>query len=164
MSLVFSLFLFYLFFCRLCFILELKTAEGWFFQRFHLSIWVIVVHELGTLSIRVHNSLKVHGNSWDLKFDNFSEFQNVFFFWISKRFIMTLCVRKPICNSPLTIWFGDNNSKCGERLTKNWASNAASTLFAGFPGLLFGLLEAEGVSLSNEDWNGGDGFVGYVDV
>ena len=29
-------------------------------------------HEIGTLSIRVHNSLTVHQN-----FDNFSEFQNV---------------------------------------------------------------------------------------
>ena len=63
--------------CRLCFILELKTAEGWFFQRVYLCTWVIGGHELGTPSIRVHNSLTVHDNSWALKFSNFSEFQNV---------------------------------------------------------------------------------------
>ena len=67
-------------------------------------MWAIGGHELGTLSIRVHNSLTVHYNLWALKFDNFSEFQNV------KRpphpppipsVIMTLCVRKSICDSPL---------------------------------------------------------------
>ena len=63
--------------CRLCCILELKTAEGWFFQRVHLCIWVKGGHELDTLSIRVHNSLTVHDNSWALKFDCFSEFQSI---------------------------------------------------------------------------------------
>ena len=43
----------------------------------HLSVWAIAGRELGTLSIRVHNSLTVHANLWALKFDNFSEFQNV---------------------------------------------------------------------------------------
>ena len=61
----------------LCFILELNPAEGWFFQRVHLCILAIGGHELVTLSIRVHNSLTVHDNLWALKFDNFSEFQNV---------------------------------------------------------------------------------------
>ena len=63
--------------CRLCFILELKAERGSFFQRFHLYIWAIGGHELGILSIRVHNSLTVQDNSWALKFDNFSEFRNV---------------------------------------------------------------------------------------
>ena len=40
-------------------------------------IWAITGHELDTLCIGVHNSLTVHDNSWALKFDNFSEFQNV---------------------------------------------------------------------------------------
>ena len=68
---------FFSFFCYLCFILELKTAEGWFFQRVHLCIWAMGGYELGTLSMQVHNLLTVHNNSWALKFDNFSEFQNV---------------------------------------------------------------------------------------
>ena len=63
-------------FCRLCCILELKTGERWFVQRVHLYVWAIRRHELGTLSIRVHNSLTVHENSCTLKFDNFSKFQN----------------------------------------------------------------------------------------
>ena len=57
--------------------LQLKTTKGWFFQRVRLYIWAIERYELSTLSIRVHNSLTVHDNSWSLKFDNFSEFQNV---------------------------------------------------------------------------------------
>ena len=70
--------------------------------------------------------------------------------------------------------FGDNDSSCRETLSKNWASsvgslwiwsnNAASKSFAEFPGLLFDVFEGGGVSLSNEDWNGGDGFVGDGDV
>ena len=47
-------------------------------------IWVVVEQELGTFSIRAQSlriflilSLIAHGNSWTLKFDNFSEFQNV---------------------------------------------------------------------------------------
>ena len=70
--------------------------------------------------------------------------------------------------------FGDNDSGCGERLTKScalavgslwvWSNNSASTLFAEFPGLLFDFLEGGGISLSNEDWNGGDEFVGNGDV
>ena len=63
--------------CHMCCILELKTAKGWFFLRVHLCIWAIGGHKLGTLSIRVHNSLTVHDNLWALKFDNFSEFQNI---------------------------------------------------------------------------------------
>ena len=55
-------------FCRLCFI---------FFQKVHLCLWAIGGHELGTLSIWVHNSFTVYDNSWPLKVDNFSEFQNV---------------------------------------------------------------------------------------
>ena len=59
--------------------------------------------ELGTLSIRVFNSLAVHDNSGALKFDYFSELQNV----ISDSspfpsIIMTLCVQKSICELPLT--------------------------------------------------------------
>ena len=63
-------------------------------------IWAIAGHELDTLSIRVHNSLAVHDN-----FNNFSEFQND----ISDRppppttsVIMTHCVQKSTCDSPLT--------------------------------------------------------------
>ena len=68
------------FFCfAFCFLffLELKTTERWFFQRVHLYIWAIAWHKLGTLSIRVHSAMTVHDHSWALKFDNFSEFQNV---------------------------------------------------------------------------------------
>ena len=64
-------------FCRLCCILKLKTAEGWFFKRVRLCMWAIGRQQLGNLSIPVHNSLIVHHSSWALKFDNFSEFQNV---------------------------------------------------------------------------------------
>ena len=39
------------FFCPLCRVLELKTAEGWFFQRLKLCIWTKGGHEVGTLSI-----------------------------------------------------------------------------------------------------------------
>ena len=66
----FNLFLFFAF-------LEIETIERWFFQIVHLCLWVTAGHELGTLSIRIHNSLIVYGNSQDLKFDTFSEFQNV---------------------------------------------------------------------------------------
>ena len=76
-SVALSLVRVWVFFCCLSFILELKTEEGWFFQRVDLCIWAIGGHELGTLSIPVHNSLTVYDNSWALKFDNFSEFQNV---------------------------------------------------------------------------------------
>ena len=92
----FLLFCFVLF-CRFCFILELKTVEGWFFRRVYLCIWSIGGDELGAISIRVHNSLKVHDNSWALRFDDFSEFQNV----ISDN--PPLCVRKSICDSPLIL-------------------------------------------------------------
>ena len=88
-----------MFFCCLCFILELKTAEGWFFQRVHLCIWAIGGYELGTLSIRVHNSLKVHDNSWALKFDNFSEFQNVI--GDSPSLSLPPSIDMSICDSPL---------------------------------------------------------------
>ena len=59
-------------------------------------------HELGTLSIRICNSLTVYDNSWVLKFDIFSEFRKV----ISDSpppisVIMTHCVRKSIFYSPL---------------------------------------------------------------
>ena len=46
-------------------------------MRVHLCIWAIAGHELGTLSIRAHNSLTVYEHTWALKFDDFSEFQNV---------------------------------------------------------------------------------------
>ena len=67
-------------------------------------IWTIAGHELGTLSIRLHNSLTAYDNLWALKFDNFSEFLNI----ISESpsptpsVIMMLCVRKSICDSPLS--------------------------------------------------------------
>ena len=99
---------FFSFFCYLCFILELKTAEGWFFQRVHLCIWAMGGYELGTLSMQVHNLLTVHNNSWALKFDNFSEFQNVIKDSpppspapLTASVIMTLCVRTSIFDSPL---------------------------------------------------------------
>ena len=62
-----------------------------FFQRVQMCIWAIGGQELGTLSIRVHNSLAVHDNSWVLKFDSFSEFQNV----ISD---------SPLPQSPASLW------------------------------------------------------------
>ena len=37
-------------------------------------------------------------------------------------------------------------------------------MFAEFPGLLFDFLEGGGISLSDEDWNGGNEFVGNGDV
>ena len=49
-----------------------------FFRDFTcLAIWAIAGQELGTLNKRVHNSLTFHDNSWALRFDNFSEFQNI---------------------------------------------------------------------------------------
>ena len=51
------------------------TAERRFFSE--SSALYIRGQELRTLTIRVHNSLTTHGNSSTLKFDNFSEFQNV---------------------------------------------------------------------------------------
>ena len=66
-------FILFLFCFLLLFFLELENTEGWFFKRVYLYICDIAGHELSTLSIRVHNSLKVHGNSWALKFDNYSE-------------------------------------------------------------------------------------------
>ena len=71
--------------CELCvvfFLLVLvlhvgaKYCRRMIFLRIHLFIWATGGHELGTLSIRVHNSLTVYGNSWALKFDHFSEFQS----------------------------------------------------------------------------------------
>ena len=102
-------------FCRLCCILKLKTAEGWFFKRVRLCMWAIGRQQLGTLSIPVHNSLIVHHSSWALKFDNFSEFQNVIsdspppHTHTQPSVIMTLCVRKSIFASPLSSidLFGD---------------------------------------------------------
>ena len=92
--------------CRLCCILELKTAERRFFHRVHLCIWAIGGHKLGTLGIRAHNSLTVHDNSWALKFDNFFEFQNV----ISDTSSFTppvwlgcFAYKKSICDSPLSL-------------------------------------------------------------
>ena len=71
-----------------------------------LCIWAIGGHELGNLSIRVHNKLTVHDNSWALKFDKFSKSQNTISDSLpppSGAFsvIMTLCVKKSICDSPL---------------------------------------------------------------
>ena len=121
-SCVFFVFVFY--FCFFVFF-ELEVIEGWFFQNVHRYIWAVAGHELGTLSIQaqslfrniftnfvnikwsfssmikqVHNPLTVHDNSWTLKFDNFSEFQNVI--TLTPSVIMTHCVRKPICYSPLS--------------------------------------------------------------
>ena len=58
---------------------------------------------------QIHNSLAVDDNSRALKFDNFSEFQNVMsdspppppFPAPSPSVIMTHCIRKSICDSPL---------------------------------------------------------------
>ena len=91
------------FFLSLGRVLELKTAEGWFFQRLKLCIWTKRGHEVGTLSIRVHHSVTVHDNSWALKFDNFSEFQSIITDSHSRSsVIMTLCIQKLICDSLLT--------------------------------------------------------------
>ena len=49
---------------------------------------------------RAHNSLSVHGNSWTLKFDNFSLFQNVINDSpVPSNVIMTHYVWKSICDS-----------------------------------------------------------------
>ena len=47
--------------------------------------------------------MTVHDNSWDLNFDNFSEFQNV---------PPSLCVRKSICGSPLALYSFFRNLPC----------------------------------------------------
>ena len=47
--------------------------------------------------------MTVHNNSWDLNFDNFSEFQNV---------PPSLCVRKSICVSPLALYSFFRNLPC----------------------------------------------------
>ena len=67
------------FFLSFFFFFLLLLSRMIFFSEFTclLCICVIGGHELGTLSIRVHNSLTVHDNSWALKLDNFSEIQNV---------------------------------------------------------------------------------------
>ena len=123
------------------------------FYKVHLYIWAVAGHELSSLSItaqsfnswlilqffllilqilddlfssmikQVHNSLTVHDNSWNLKFDNFSEFQNV----ISDNppspsVIATHWLQKSICDSPQngSPIFNDDLSKirewvfCGE--------------------------------------------------
>ena len=50
----------------------------------------------------VYNSLAVGDNSWALKFDNFSEFQMPLVIAPpSRSIIMTHCIRKLICDSPL---------------------------------------------------------------
>ena len=57
------------------------------------------------VSVRVHNSLTVDDNLWTLKFDNFPEFQNVISdssLPLTPNVIMTQCVRKSICDSPLS--------------------------------------------------------------
>ena len=41
--------------CSCCYFLELKTTEGSFFQRVHLYIWAVAVHDLVTLSIRAQS-------------------------------------------------------------------------------------------------------------
>ena len=58
-------------------------------------------HQLGTLSIRIYNSLIVYDNLWALKFGNFSEFQNVI--GDTRSIITTHFVRKSICDSPIII-------------------------------------------------------------
>ena len=58
-------------------------------------MWVIGGHELDTLSIRAHNSLTVHDNSWALKFDNFCEFQNV---------ISDSTPSRPLPHPPVSLW------------------------------------------------------------
>ena len=94
--------------CYYCFVfcfllyLELETTEEWFFQRVHQYIWVAAERKLGTLSIRIYNSLALGDNSWALKFDNFSEFQMPLVIAPpSLSVIMTHCIRKLICDSPL---------------------------------------------------------------
>ena len=79
--LVFFLFLFFLIFITIflfCFFFGARDYRLMIFSESSpIYIWAIAEHELDTLSIRVHNSLTVHDNSWALKFDNFLEFQNV---------------------------------------------------------------------------------------
>ena len=92
------------FFVLVCFlfILELKTIEGWIFQRFHKCIWTIGGHKLDTFSVWVHNSLKVLDNSLALKFDNFFEFKTSLMITPqAPRVMITLCIGKSICYSPL---------------------------------------------------------------
>ena len=104
-SVVFSLVFFYfvLFFVHL----RAKDYRRMIFSKSHLYIWAIGGHELGTLSIRVSNSLIFHENSWALKLDNFSESQSVISDSLTPTpsVIMKLCVRKSICGSPLTNGF-----------------------------------------------------------
>ena len=73
---------------------------------FHLYILVTAGHELGTLSIQIYDSLTVYDNSWALKLDSFSEFQNVISDSPpsppSPSVIMKHCVQKWICDSPLS--------------------------------------------------------------
>ena len=107
--------------------LELKTTEGLFFQRVCLYIWDIAGYELGTLSIRVDNSATVHDNSWALKLDNFSKFQNVINNSLptpTPSVIMTLCVRKSICDSLLIIFILNDpcfhKTSTFQNFLKNW--------------------------------------------
>ena len=62
------------FFLSLVSLVSLLQKDDFFSES---SALYIRGQELRTLTIRVHNSLTTHGNSSTLKFDNFSEFQNV---------------------------------------------------------------------------------------
>ena len=81
----------------------MSCIRTWSFNSRLISHFVWILEELDHLFWliikQVHNSLTVNDNSWTLKFDNFSEFQNV----ISDSqmsVIMTHCVQKSIWLNP----------------------------------------------------------------
>ena len=118
--LLICVFLIFFYFCfSLLFFVEPGTQEGWFFQRVYLYIWVIAGHELGTFSIRIHNSLTVYDNSRALKLDNFYEFQNVSSnspqtpppsLPPHSSVNMTHCIWKSLCDSTLIYNFEDESN------------------------------------------------------
>ena len=96
-------------FCWCCFFVVVSffifgardNRRMFFFREF-----TCIYGQLGTLSIRVQNSLTVHDNSWALKIDNFSEFQNVISDSANHQRHYDAWERKPICDSPLKLpWY-----------------------------------------------------------
>ena len=121
LSLVFFLFCFVL----LCFVFLFfgaKYYRGMIFSESSIMYtWAIAGNELGTLNIQVHNLLTVYDNLWALKFDNFSESENVISDNpLTPSVIMALCVRKSICDSPSTASIFNN---FGGKSNKSWVKN-----------------------------------------
>ena len=82
---------------------------SWMIKQVHNSLSIMTVHEIWNLIIflDLKTSLGIahYDSSWDLKFDNFSGFENVIRYSspLPPSVIMTHCVRKSIRDSPLML-------------------------------------------------------------